>query len=85
VLNQSVTRSALGGALLTRCMQQVLEKAAEAKGTKLMARHMFKKVPLDGFKKYEVRFRIARPFGVYKLCLAGCTSTVLFTAPKPRP
>ncbi len=34
---------------------QVLEKEAAAKGGKLLARHMFKKVPKDGFKQYEVR------------------------------
>lgn len=53
VLNKSVARSALGGALLTRCMQKVLEKELEAKGSKLMARHMFRRVPIPDFAQYE--------------------------------
>ncbi|KAI8471791.1 MAG: actin-related protein Arp4 [Monoraphidium minutum] len=53
VLNKSVTRSALGGALMTRCMQKVLEAELEAKGSKLMARHMFKRVPIPDFAQYE--------------------------------
>lgn len=53
VLNKSVSRTALGGALLTRCMQKVLDKELEAKGSKLMARHMFKRVPIPDFAQYE--------------------------------
>jgi actin-like protein 6A len=55
VLNKSVARTALGGALLTKCMQKVLEKELESKGSKLMARHMFKRVPIPDFAQYEVR------------------------------
>jgi hypothetical protein len=44
VLNKSVARSAIGGALLTAATLKVLQREAEAKGTKVLARHMFKRV-----------------------------------------
>jgi hypothetical protein len=43
VLNKSVARSPIGGALLTAATLKVLQREAEAKGTKVMARHMFKR------------------------------------------
>jgi len=55
VLPKSVVRSALGGALLSRCMQRALERELDTKGSKLMARHMFKRVPIPDFAQYEVR------------------------------
>jgi hypothetical protein len=37
---------------------KVLDAELEAKGSKLMARHMFKRVPIPDFAQYEVRVRV---------------------------
>ncbi|GBF95097.1 hypothetical protein Rsub_07681 [Raphidocelis subcapitata] len=51
---KSVFRSAIGGALLSRAMQSVLARELEGKGSRLMARHMFRRVPIPDFAQYEL-------------------------------
>lgn len=42
VLPRTVLRSPIGGALLTAAARRVLERELESKGSRLMARHMFR-------------------------------------------
>lgn len=55
MLDKSVSRTPLGGAALTRASAAMLSSAAAAKGAKLLARHMFRRVPVEGYNKFEVR------------------------------
>lgn len=41
------------------CRPQVLERELQAKGSRLMARHMFKRVPIPDFAQYDVSARAA--------------------------
>lgn len=54
MLPKTVSRTALGGAVLTRCTQALIERELAEKGARLMARHMFRRVPIPDFAQYEV-------------------------------